>query len=131
MNKSGLFNRDMLFTPSQSPFSKLTILRKALFSFNRFLKKKKAAMQTSMQPAPISMSRNKCCVSSLKFLSVYCNRTSACKQSVRSNTTYLSISGGNHSEFGDYGHQSKDGDATISPKNQEKQIAAAVSNFII
>ncbi|WP_027968532.1 alpha/beta hydrolase [Streptococcus equinus] len=52
------------------------------------------------------------------------------KKRLPSDTTYLSISGGNHSEFGDYGHQSKDGDATISQKNQEKQIAAAVSNFI-
>lgn len=47
-----------------------------------------------------------------------------------SDTTYLSILGGYHSEFGDYGHQAKDGNATISPKNQEKQIATAISNFV-
>ena len=33
-------------------------------------------------------------------------------------------------EFGDYGHQAKDGKASISQKEQEKEIATAISSFI-
>lgn len=52
------------------------------------------------------------------------------KKRLPKDTNYVSISGGNHSEFGDYGHQAKDGQASISQKEQEGQIVTAITNFI-
>ena len=52
------------------------------------------------------------------------------KKRLPKDTNYVSISGGNHSEFGDYGHQAKDGKASISQKEQEDQIVTAITNFI-
>ena len=52
------------------------------------------------------------------------------KKRLPKDTNYVSISGGNHSEFGDYGHQAKDGQASISQKEQENQIVTAITNFI-
>lgn len=52
------------------------------------------------------------------------------KKRLPKDTNYVSISGGNHSEFGDYGHQAKDGQASISQKEQEDQIVTAITNFI-
>ena len=40
------------------------------------------------------------------------------------------IDGGNHAQVGDYGTQSGDGVAEISPENQQKQIVDAVIDFI-
>ncbi|XCY71399.1 alpha/beta hydrolase [Streptococcus agalactiae] len=37
---------------------------------------------------------------------------------------------GNHSRFGNYGHQKGDGKATLSHKSSEKQLATFISNFI-
>lgn len=52
------------------------------------------------------------------------------KKRLPQDTKYVTISGGNHSEFGDYGHQAKDGKASISQKEQEKEIATAITSFI-
>jgi len=41
----------------------------------------------------------------------------------------LTIVGGNHSGFGDYGKQTKDGKATISQTGQENQIISAIPDF--
>lgn len=52
------------------------------------------------------------------------------KKRLPQDTKYVNISGGNLSEFGDYGHQAKDGKASISQKEQEKEIATAITSFI-
>lgn len=46
------------------------------------------------------------------------------------NTIYYTIEGGNHSQFGDYGLQTKDTKATISPEQQHKQIVEQIVKFI-
>ncbi|WP_371410838.1 alpha/beta hydrolase [Streptococcus macedonicus] len=52
------------------------------------------------------------------------------KKRLPGDTEYLTIVGGNHSGFGDYGKQTKDGKATISQTEQENQIISAITNFI-
>lgn len=44
--------------------------------------------------------------------------------------TYVSIEGGNHAGFGDYGAQKGDGQATISPEAQHQQTAEAMAAWI-
>ncbi|WP_204983076.1 alpha/beta hydrolase [Streptococcus equinus] len=58
------------------------------------------------------------------------NQYNKAKKRLPQDTKYVNISGGNHSEFGDYGHQAKDGKASISQKEQEKEIATAITSFI-
>lgn len=58
------------------------------------------------------------------------NQYNKAKKRLSQDTKYVNISGGNHSEFGDYGHQAKDGKASISQKEQEKEIATAITSFI-
>ncbi|MEA5002283.1 MAG: alpha/beta hydrolase, partial [Christensenella sp.] len=43
-----------------------------------------------------------------------------------SDTVFYEIEGGNHSGFGSYGHQSGDGQATISPAQQQKEAAEQI-----
>lgn len=45
-------------------------------------------------------------------------------------TTYLTISGGNHAGFGDYGKQKGDGYATISSSKQISKVGDAIDAFI-
>ena len=52
------------------------------------------------------------------------------KKRLPDDTEYLTIVGGNHSGFGDYSKQTKDGKATISQTEQENQIISAITNFI-
>ena len=40
------------------------------------------------------------------------------------------IKGGNHANFGNYGHQKGDAKATISRKEQQNQTVKAINNFI-
>lgn len=40
------------------------------------------------------------------------------------------IQGGNHAQFGDYGQQAHDGDATISAQEQQRQTAEAILAFV-
>lgn len=47
-----------------------------------------------------------------------------------SDTTYLTISGGNHAGFGDYGKQKGDGHTTISSSEQISKVADAIDRFI-
>lgn len=58
------------------------------------------------------------------------NQYNKAKKRFPQDIKYVNISGGNHSEFGDYGHQAKDGKASISQKEQEKEIATAITSFI-
>lgn len=43
---------------------------------------------------------------------------------------FVPIQGGNHAQFGDYGFQSGDNPASISPETQWEQVAQATVNFI-
>ena len=44
--------------------------------------------------------------------------------------TFVVIDGGNHSGFGDYGHQSGDGEATLTSAEIREAITIAVSEFL-
>lgn len=52
------------------------------------------------------------------------------KKRLPNSSTFRTIVGGNHSLFGNYGHQKGDGKATLSHKSSEKQLATFISNFI-
>ncbi|HEN0823721.1 TPA: alpha/beta hydrolase [Streptococcus agalactiae] len=52
------------------------------------------------------------------------------KKRLPNSSTFRTIVGGNHSRFGNYGHQQGDGKATLSHKSSEKQLATFISNFI-
>ncbi|GED68523.1 alpha/beta hydrolase [Brevibacillus reuszeri] len=45
-------------------------------------------------------------------------------------TTYMSIEGGNHSQFGSYGKQDGDQPAAITPQEQWQQAAAALKEWV-
>ena len=45
-------------------------------------------------------------------------------------TTFTSIQGGNHSQFGRYGHQKGDGQATISQQEQQDEVVAATVGLL-
>ncbi len=46
-------------------------------------------------------------------------------------TLYYEIPGGNHSGFGSYGFQEGDGQATISPSEQQAQVRAFIQAFLV
>ena len=46
------------------------------------------------------------------------------------NTTFITIDGGNHYNFGDYGVQSGDNNSTITRQEQQNQTFTAIINFI-
>jgi pimeloyl-ACP methyl ester carboxylesterase len=46
------------------------------------------------------------------------------------NTKYVVIQGGNHSQFGDYGLQPGDHEATITSADQQKQVVNATAQFL-
>jgi len=46
------------------------------------------------------------------------------------NTTFITIDGGNHYNFGDYGVQSGDNNSTITRQEQQNQTVTAIINFI-
>ncbi|HGA1588100.1 TPA: alpha/beta hydrolase [Streptococcus agalactiae] len=52
------------------------------------------------------------------------------KKRLPNSSTFRTIVGGNHSRFGNYGHQKGEGKATLSHKSSEKQLATFISNFI-
>lgn len=52
------------------------------------------------------------------------------KSMVKANFTEVVIDGGNHAQFGYYGFQSGDGNATISAESQQNQTADAILKFI-
>ncbi|MGT2756409.1 alpha/beta hydrolase [Streptococcus ovuberis] len=45
-------------------------------------------------------------------------------------TSYMTIEGGNHSGFGLYGQQSGDGQATITPQEQQEWVSQEIHRFI-
>ena len=52
------------------------------------------------------------------------------KENLPDDTIYISIEGGNHSQFGSYGFQNKDGKAAISREEQFKIIKEEIDKFI-
>ena len=52
------------------------------------------------------------------------------KKRLPNDTQYVTITGGNHSGFGDYGKQAKDGKAKISQAEQENQITSIITAFV-
>ncbi|MFC7680186.1 alpha/beta hydrolase [Paenibacillus sp. GCM10028914] len=53
------------------------------------------------------------------------------KQNLPANSTqYVSIEGGNHAQFGTYGKQKGDSDATISPQQQLDEVSEALINWM-
>ena len=52
------------------------------------------------------------------------------KSMVKDNFTEVIINGGNHAQFGNYGNQSGDGNATITAESQQNQTADAILKFI-
>ena len=45
-------------------------------------------------------------------------------------TRELELEGGNHAQFGSYGEQDGDGEATISPEDQQAQTAEAIAELV-
>jgi dienelactone hydrolase len=45
-------------------------------------------------------------------------------------TEFVLIEGGNHAQFGSYGHQPRDGEAAIPASEQRNEIAGSVSSFL-
>lgn len=73
----------------------------------------------------------------LKILSIYGTREmggadsfEASRSNLPSTTMFVVIDGGNHGQFGDYGFQPGDNEATISRAEQQKQIVAATVKFL-
>jgi pimeloyl-ACP methyl ester carboxylesterase len=54
----------------------------------------------------------------------------ASKANLPADAVFVPIEGGNHAQFGDYGQQSGDLPATISPEEQWGQVARATSDFL-
>ncbi|MBC7875861.1 MAG: alpha/beta hydrolase [Anaerolineales bacterium] len=75
--------------------------------------------------------------SNLKMLSIYGTNDMAgmakfdeTKPLLTSDAEYVVIEGGNHAQFGDYGPQPGDNEATISRVEQQAQIVQATSEFL-
>jgi Alpha/beta hydrolase family len=52
------------------------------------------------------------------------------KEDLPDNTQFVEIAGGNHAQFGSYGEQKKDGDATITANEQHQKIAEVAIPFL-
>ncbi len=57
-------------------------------------------------------------------------KVEATKGYLPESTTYIQIAGGNHAQFGDYGPQANDGEATISGPDQLNATYRAMADFI-
>jgi len=75
--------------------------------------------------------------SSLKMLSIYGTNDMAGMEQfsetsvlLPASTEYVVIEGGNHAQFGDYGPQPGDKQATISRTEQQTQVVNAVVKFL-
>lgn len=73
----------------------------------------------------------------LKIFSIYGTRDMAgmdkfdeTKALLPADTQYIVIEGGNHAQFGSYGLQAGDNEATISPEEQWTQISTATVEFL-
>lgn len=75
--------------------------------------------------------------SHLKVLSIYgsldmsgVDPFEASRQNLASDTEFVLITGGNHAQFGDYGFQPGDKEATITRADQQKQAVDATAKFL-
>lgn len=75
--------------------------------------------------------------STLEILSIYGTRDMAgmdkfdeTKALLPPQTQYVVIDGGNHAQFGSYGPQAGDNEATISPEDQWAQVSTATVEFL-
>jgi hypothetical protein len=73
----------------------------------------------------------------LKILSIYgtldmggTDAFEASRLNLPSTTKFVVIDGGNHGQFGDYGFQPGDNEATISRADQQKQVVEATVKFL-
>ena len=73
----------------------------------------------------------------LKILSIYgtldmsgVDSFEASRTNLPSTTKFVVIDGGNHGQFGDYGFQPGDNEATISRADQQKQVVEATVKFL-
>jgi pimeloyl-ACP methyl ester carboxylesterase len=73
----------------------------------------------------------------MKILSIYgtldmggMDLFEASRANLPANTEFVVIDGGNHSQFGDYGFQPGDHEATIPRLNQQKQVVEATVKFL-
>ena len=73
----------------------------------------------------------------LRVLSIYGTRDisgldsfEASRAKLPSNARFVVIDGGNHSQFGDYGFQPGDNEASISRAEQQKQVVEATVKFL-
>lgn len=73
----------------------------------------------------------------LKVLSIYGTRDivpveefDGYKALLPEDATYVVLEGGNHAQFGSYGPQAGDNEATISPEEQWEQTATATAKFL-
>lgn len=75
--------------------------------------------------------------SRMKFLSIYGTRDmggmdafDASRANLPADTEFVVIDGGNHGQFGDYGFQPGDHEATISRLDQQSQVVDATVKFL-
>jgi hypothetical protein len=75
--------------------------------------------------------------SDIKILSIYgtldmagMDKFDETKALLPPQTEYVVIDGGNHGQFGSYGHQAGDNEATITPEDQWAQISTATVEFL-
>ena len=50
---------------------------------------------------------------------------------VRGKTMYYEIKGGNHAQFGNYGEQDNDKEATISSDQQQAILVELIQNYLL
>ena len=63
-------------------------------------------------------------------LTIYGSLNISVKKKIDYKRNIVVIKGGNHANFGNYGHQKGDAKATISRKEQQNQTVKAINNFI-
>lgn len=69
-------------------------------------------------------------VSAQDTLTIYGSLNTSVKKKIDYKKNIVVIQGGNHANFGNYGHQKGDTKATISRKSQQNQTIKAIDQFI-
>ena len=69
-------------------------------------------------------------VSAQDTLTIYGSLNTSIKKKIDYKKNIVVIQGGNHANFGNYGHQKGDAKATISRKSQQNQTIKAIDQFI-
>ena len=66
-----------------------------------------------------------------KALTIYGSFNTSVAEKINYTENIIVIEGGNHAQFGNYGKQKGDVDATISSEEQQSIAAEAIKNFIM